>query len=236
MKVAVLNYCGTVGKTTIAAHLLAPRIPSARIYAVETINETAGDLGLDIEKMKGEKFGKLFKDLMVAESAIIDVGASNVEDFIDQMVKFEESHVEFDYFVVPVTSGGKEQKETLKTIQALAGVGIPAERIRIVFNRVDTEVMEEFAPILGYAKQSKAFIANQEAAIYENEVFNLLSAKKTTIAAVLNDETDYRAALKTLDREADKKKIAHYTDMHAIKSLAKGVNRQLDTVFAALFK
>jgi len=236
MKVAVLNYCGTVGKTTIAAHLLAPRITGARIYAVETINETAADLGLDIEKMKGEKFGKLFKDLMVADNAIIDVGASNVEDFIDQMVKFEESHVEFDYFVVPVTSGGKEQKETLKTIQALAGVGIPADKIRIVFNRVDTEVMDEFAPVIGYAKQSKAFVANQEAAIYENEVFNLLSAKKTTIAAVLNDETDYRAALKSLDREADKKKITHYTDMHAIKSLAKGVNRQLDTVFGALFK
>lgn len=44
MKVAVINYCGTVGKTTIAAHLLAPRMEQARIYAIETINETAGDL------------------------------------------------------------------------------------------------------------------------------------------------------------------------------------------------
>ena len=47
MKVAVINYCGTVGKTTIAAHLLAPRMEQARIYAVETINESAGDLGLE---------------------------------------------------------------------------------------------------------------------------------------------------------------------------------------------
>ena len=42
---------------------------------METINETAGDLGLDIQKMKGDKFGKLYKELM-AENAIIDVGAS----------------------------------------------------------------------------------------------------------------------------------------------------------------
>ena len=66
-------------------------------------------------------------------------------------------------------------------------------------------------------------------------MFNLLSAKKTTIAAVVQDETDYKALLKGLDKDADKKKAAHYADMHAIKGLARGVNRQLDGVFAALF-
>ena len=34
MRVAVINYCGTVGKTTVASHLLAPRITGAGIYAV----------------------------------------------------------------------------------------------------------------------------------------------------------------------------------------------------------
>lgn len=236
MKVAVLNYCGTVGKTTIAAHVLAPRMKDARIYAVETINETAGDLGLDIEKMKGDRFGKLYKQLLMADDAIIDVGASNVEEFIDRMIKFEESHTEFDYFLIPVTSGGKEQKETLKTIQALAGVGVEASKIRVVFNRVDTDVIDEFAPIIGYAKTTKACIANPAAAIYENEVFDLLSAKKTTIAAVVTDETDYKALLKGLDRETDKKKASHYADMHAVKGLARGVNRQLDAVFTAIFQ
>ena len=66
-------------------------------------------------------------------------------------------------------------------------------------------------------------------------VFNLLSAKKTTITAVVQDETDYKALLRGLDKDADKKKAAHYADMHAIKGLARGVNRQLDAVFAAVF-
>lgn len=235
MKVAVINYCGTVGKTTTSANLLAPRMIDAHIYAIETTNETAAELGLDIEQMKGDKFGKLYKDLMRTENAIIDIGASNVEDFIDRMIKFDESHIEFDYFIIPVTSGGKEQRETLKTIQALAGVGVPPEKIRVLFNRVDTDVMDEFPAIFGFAKVSKSFIANKEASIYENEVFDLLSAKKLTIAAILKDETDYRALLKALDKDAEKKKAAHYSDMHAIKGLAKGVNRQLDGVFSALF-
>ena len=128
-----------------------------------------------------------------------------------------------------------EVEDALDLAAALAGVGVAPNKIRVVFNRVDTDVADEFAPILGYAKTAKTCIANPDAAIYENEVFNLLSAKKTTIAAVVQDETDYKALLKGLDKDADKKKAAHYADMHAIKGLARGVNRQLDGVFAALF-
>ena len=50
MKVAILNYTGTVGKTTIAAHLLSPRMGDAPIFAVETINETAAGLGVDVNR------------------------------------------------------------------------------------------------------------------------------------------------------------------------------------------
>ncbi len=35
MKIAVTNYCGTVGKTTIAAHLLSPRMNNAPVLAIE---------------------------------------------------------------------------------------------------------------------------------------------------------------------------------------------------------
>ena len=64
MKVAVLNYSGSVGKTIVASHLLAPRMNHAPIFAVETTNETAADLGLDIDQLRGEQFGKLFRDLL----------------------------------------------------------------------------------------------------------------------------------------------------------------------------
>ncbi len=235
MRVSVINYCGTVGKTTVASHLLAPRIANAEIYAIETVNETAADLGLEVEQMRGERFGDLYKRLMVAEGAIVDVGASNAEEFIARMIKFDGSHVEFDYFVVPVTSGAKEQKETIKTLKALAAIGVSRERIRILFNRVANDVPEEFPAVLGFAKQSSSVVANPEAAIHENEVFDLLTTKRTTIASVLADSTDYRALLRNVEREKEAKKVSHYTDMHVIKALARGVNQQLDAAFQALF-
>uniref|UniRef100_A0A1A9VZG1 Uncharacterized protein n=1 Tax=Glossina brevipalpis TaxID=37001 RepID=A0A1A9VZG1_9MUSC len=59
MKVAILNYTGTVGKTTIAAHLLSPRMNNAPIFSIKSINETAEGLGIDVEKMNGSKFREL---------------------------------------------------------------------------------------------------------------------------------------------------------------------------------
>ena len=111
MRIAVVNYCGTVGKTTVASHLLAPRLKGAEIFAVETVNDTAADLGLEVEKLKGSKFGDLFKVLLVRDSAIIDVGASNAEEFIGRMGRFDGSHLEIDYFVLPVTPGTRAARD-----------------------------------------------------------------------------------------------------------------------------
>ena len=42
MKLAVVNFSGNVGKSTIARHLLAPRIPACQFVAVESINADDG--------------------------------------------------------------------------------------------------------------------------------------------------------------------------------------------------
>ena len=38
MKIAVINFSGNVGKSTVARHLLLPRIAGAELIAVESIN------------------------------------------------------------------------------------------------------------------------------------------------------------------------------------------------------
>jgi len=233
MKVAILNYTGTVGKTTVAAHLLSPRMNGATIFAIESINETAAGLGIDVEKLNGDKFRELFKKIMLEDDAIVDIGASNIEDFMNNMIKFDDSHEEFDYFVVPVTSGTKEQKETIQMLDALASIGIPAEKVKIIFNRVDVDVDDEFPFIIARHKKEKSFSLNKECAIYENEIFDALSIKGLTVDALLADDTDYKALLK--NKEASAKDRNMWADMFGLKSLAKGVKRNLDDVYANLF-
>ncbi len=115
------------------------------------------------------------------------------------------------------------------------GSGIPAEKIRLVFNRVDADVADEFSHVVNYVKKEKNATANTDAAIFESELFDALGVKKLTVEALLKDETDYKALLKSNPEASAKEKNA-WGDMHGLKALARSVNRNLDSVFSTLFK
>lgn len=234
MKVAVVAFTGTVGKTTIAAHMLSPRMNNATVFSIESINETAGGLGLDVEQLKGDQFRAFFKQIIELDDAIVDVGASNVEEFLDGIRRFEDSHDEIDFFVIPVIPSTKSQKETLRCVEVLNDLGIPSDKIRILFNRVSEDVESEFPTIMGLQRYGMC-VVNPKAAVYENEVFDMLSIKKLTMEAAMQDPTDYRAKLRELGKDGDARLKSQYADMHAIKALAKPLNRQFDAAFEAIF-
>ena len=85
MKAAVINFSGNVGKSTVAKHLLLPRIEDAELIAVESINADAGD-GTTV---RGRQFGALSEQLLLLDAAVIDVGSSNVEDFVRLMRQYD---------------------------------------------------------------------------------------------------------------------------------------------------
>lgn len=234
MKIALTNYTGTVGKTTLATHLLSPRMDNAPIIAVESINQTAATFGLSVQQLKGDMFRDLLKKLLLMETVIVDVGASNIEDFLEGMIKFDSSHLEFDYYLVPVTSGTKEQRETLLMIDTLANQGIPAKKILVIFNRVVDAVEDEFPFLLKQLEKSSKATVSVNAAIFENELFDILAVKKMTLNTLLADSKDYKALLRD-NKNADDKQRTYWADMFALKALARTVNRNLDSVYSTLF-
>lgn len=233
MKVVVMNYTGTVGKTTIASHLLLPRINNASIIAVESFNESAANIGIKVDQIKGDKFKEIFKKILAMDAPIIDVGASNIENFLNGMGKFYESHEELDFFVIPVTSGTKEQRETISMITTLREFGIPENKIRLIFNRVESDVEDEFQILLNFLKKNYTTIKTN-AAIFENELFDDLAIKKMSIRKLLDDPKDYKSLLRE-NRDADQKQREHWADMYGLKCLAKHVEKNLDDCFADLF-
>ena len=92
MKVGVINFSGNVGKSTVARHLLAPRMNDARIIAVESINSD----GTEDDAIRGKQFGELSEALSVLDDVVVDIGASNVEEFIGRMKQYRGSHDDFD--------------------------------------------------------------------------------------------------------------------------------------------
>lgn len=233
MKVAVINFSGNPGKTTLADNLIAPRINALK-FEIETINTGSADTYA--ERLKGKDYGGLQEDLMTLDSAIVDVGASNVEEFIKQMGQFDGSHEEFDYFVVPVVSEKKQQIDTVNTIETLAGLGVPARKIRLVFNKVELEdandVPRLFVTLFGLHAENKCFTLSPDAVVFKNEIFDRLRPLKKTVSQIVADQTDYRAMLREAKDEDTK---AHAISMISAQRLAKSAHKNLDDVYKVLF-
>lgn len=231
MKVAVINFSGNVGKSTVARHLLAPRLNNAEVIPVESINSD----GTDETAIRGKQFGELQEYLQTLDDAVIDIGASNVEDFVKLMKQYKGSHEDFDFFVVPTVPATKQQRDTISTVEALANLGVPAKKIRLLFNMVDLEESPEriFSGLFEYQHESKSFTLKPEAVIHVNDIYGKLKGSKTGIREILADETDYKERIKTA-KDADEK--LHFAQMLSIKRLAAGVSEELDAVFKALLK
>lgn len=229
MKVAVINFSGNVGKTTISRHLLAPRIKDAEFVSIESINADESEA----DALRGRDFKQLQTYMQVSENLIVDIGGSNVEDLLIKMRAFIGSHEDFDYFIIPCVPDVKQQKDTAKTFKALVEMGVNPDHIKVVLNRVDqadtqAATFENLAVVL-HAYSPDAF--DPACSIMENEVFQLAQDDGRSISELANDKTDFKALIaKTADRS---EKVA-LAEKLGLTRLARGVLPQLDACFAAL--
>lgn len=104
MIVAVINFSGNVGKTTVTQYLLSSRMNHAKVIPIKSINADE----VESKKICDKQYGDLQQCLVTVDDAVVDVGVSNVEDFMALMQQYHGSHAEFDYFVVPTVSALKQ--------------------------------------------------------------------------------------------------------------------------------
>lgn len=229
MKLAVINFSGNVGKTTVARHLLAPRIPGCQVVAVESIN---ADDGQSVT-IRGRQFAQLQEFLQSVENVVIDIGASNVEDLLKLMRRYRDSQQDFDGFIIPTVPTRKQQQDTAATLTELARIGVPPERLRLVFNQVDDDspIDRTFDTLLAYCASTGVVEPRHAACISFNEVYALVRGTGQSLAELAADTTDYKAAIAKASVQADKLALAHRL---AIQRLARGVIPELDTCFESL--
>ncbi|MBU6257114.1 MAG: hypothetical protein KGL18_05285 [Burkholderiales bacterium] len=229
MKVAVINFSGNVGKSTIARHLLLPRFEGAELIAVESLNADDGQG----KAIRGRQFGELQEYLNTMESVVVDIGASNVEDLLALMTRYRGSHEDFDCFVVPTVSALKQQRDTIATLTELGRLGIPPTSLKLVFNMVEdgVEVAQCFESLLAFVAQHGLAVANPACRVGVNEVYGRLKGSTDTLDALARDETDYKALIAKAPTVADKLALAQKLATHR---LASGVLQELDACYAAL--
>lgn len=235
MKYLVLNFSGNVGKSTLAMAMLMPRLPGAEYFSVESTNAGADS---EAENIRGKQFGALQEHLMLLDSAVVDVGASNIEDFMKLMNEYRGSHEDFDKFIIPAVKENKQMADTIGTIAALKAMGVPAKKIFVVFNMVETDdaVETAFYPLFAYNEDNKAFTLKPQAAVNASVIYQQIRQKKTTIEKLLADDTDYKQALRDARNAGNTAEAERCASMISMKRLAVGASENLDRVFALISK
>lgn len=236
MKIIVAGIGGNVGKSTLAAHLLVPRMNNAKLLIVESINQDTKDLVGEFETVRGEKFKQIYLELVVNDDLVVDVGASNSEEFFAGLTSLNQGHDEVDFFLIPAVPGSKEQDESVLTARMLAAMGVEKNRIQIVFNRVKRSVEEEFPTVLHAVKEFNCFVANPDCMVFENDIYADLADLKMPLS-----EACVYAEKNLQNLKADLRKVArfseeylHYAKLLNVAKKAANTSVQLDDVFSAL--
>lgn len=229
MKLAVISFSGNVGKTTIARHLLAPRIAGAKVLSIESINADADQDHV----MRGRQFAELQEYLQVFQHVVVDIGASNVEELLALMRRYRGSHEDFDFFIVPTVPARKQQQDTIATLVELARLAIPADKVRVVFNMVEeaTGFERMFDPVLAFLRLTPIARISPDCRLGVNEIYGRVNGQGGDLAVLAADTTDYKAQIAAAPESAARILLAQRL---ATRRLASGVLPELDACFAAL--
>jgi hypothetical protein len=232
MIIAVLNRSGNAGKTTIATQLLMPRMPAAELITIESIN---ADDGAD-DLLIGRQYDEIAVRMMVAENAVLDIGASNIESFMGQLRRHAKSAVNIDLFLVPTTKVHKVQRDTIRTIQDLVDLDVPPRNISVIFNMLEEgdTLDDDFYMIKNFYDDEKMFRFNPDAQIWMSDIYRKLAARRQTVEGVLSDKRDWRDEIRKARLAGKMDEAKDHADSMVVFQAATGVKENLDRVFAAI--
>ena len=149
------------------------------------------------------------------------------------MNEYRGAHEHYDTFIVP-TPPKKQQRDTLSTISALAELGVAPQRIHIILNWLEhgDEPHEVFRSLITWTEEQK-LCPVPRAVVGYNELFSLLRDSQRTIAELLADDTDYRAAMRATSDADEKLRMSRAL---AMRRLTAGVQEDLDVAWATLWE
>ncbi len=160
---------------------------------------------------------------------VVDVGASNVDDFLQRMTQTRRSRQLLDYFVIPVMPGTKQERDAVATVEALAEIGAPASKVVVIGNRLEstTTLANAFAAVHAYiAEEKRAQLL--PVTISDIEVYSRLAAQNLTLATVLADKVDHMAAMRAAK---DPKQRLAAIQAFSLKGMAESAADELDEVW-----
>jgi hypothetical protein len=240
-KILIIHNFGGVGKSTIAACLIHPRT-GGEILSVESSNLDASAYGLPVHQYAAAEYTEFYGDLRrysAFGNTISDIGASNVEKFIDHLIK-SGGHEQFDYVVVPATAGMRGETESITTLLTLLdSVGVAPARIRVVLNQVDkarrnTPIEKHFERLFAFANQDGRVQLNPKCWLPKLDVFSILASATRSWSSVRSDHTDYDSKIKEAHLAKQTRAVDEAVNNALMQELVGRASQYVDAAWDAL--
>jgi hypothetical protein len=210
MKFGIINFSGNVGKSLIAHMLLQPRL-NCSVLSIESIN--SDDVNGQGEKLKAEQFLEVQQELLINDALIVDIGASNVEQVMAMFKAYNNSHEDYDFFIVPILKEMKIQQDSISTIKALLDLGISASKIKVIFNDIELndDLGSAFKSCLKYLNDNN--IEFSETPVFHTKLFTELEKYniKTNIKELVKmtkNKDQIKASIPSMKTQEEKREAA----------------------------
>jgi len=204
---------------------------NGKIIEVETNNSSSSkfkSLKDYIVKIEGNQINELFKIILSEDDLVIDVGASNIIEFLKALTKTNADMIldEIDIFVIPATPDVKIQEDTIKTIIALKNFGVE-NKIKVIFNKFGNK--SQFKELIKKLEKIGIKI-DEDLVIFNYENLNEIEKMGVTISELANNEKDYKALAKKAYKEGNVEEGNKYADLALMKGSAVIIDNQLDKI------
>lgn len=194
-RILIINSSGNSGKTSTGRGFILTRLGNVNYYRVcnnstHRKNETT---------VTPKQIDKIHMHLMESMSAIVEVEISAYEEFMYQMSQIHRCYDDYDFILVPVINSSPYLiNNSIRTIEYLNEIGVPSQKIRILFNR-ESEDNKIFKPLLenleklGIEYNLDAKIQSHK---YYEELENIELKYRNINNDSLQDDTEYLDILK----------------------------------------
>ncbi|OQX75564.1 MAG: hypothetical protein B6D54_05625 [Epsilonproteobacteria bacterium 4484_65] len=230
MKILMMHNSGNVGKSLVTREVFYQNFEGENkmVLEIESRNASSSNFNMNVVRIDFDKPTAL-QDLtqygIIYDDYILDVGSSEIKDFLAAIDKTREILDEFDLIVVPTIKDQKIIPDTKKTMMVIRLLGFE-HKMQVLFNRVTnpSTIEEDFESLFSWAKKEKfALNPNLYLANY-TESTNDLIRQKLLSSEVLQDETDYRAMAIKYHQEGDAEKSRKASNMLLTQRIAKSLN------------
>ncbi|MEI6002892.1 hypothetical protein H3V53_39140 [Paraburkholderia bengalensis] len=239
MNVLIIHTTGSVGKSTLAAVLLRPRL-GAELLSIENSNFGAERYGEPVRLFEAQDYLAYIEQLMMAEgtNTITDVGSSNFTEFVHQMLIVGGLSL-FDYVIVPCEKQDRTQLETITTIQTLLNAGLDPSRLRVILNKVSIPTPRrpidvDFAALFAEAEKDPRIQINPNCYVPTLPLFAHMAANGLTWQNILADKTDYRALVRESKGQGNTMERIEYVTKQLAQGMAAQTIAILDRAFEEL--